>query len=86
MENSDSNTAHVPSSSDSLSINKAIKPLLSHSNSDYWLREFIKINQCPQREDALENQLNDLCLVAEKLGLIYASHFIKNYYKFKIKK
>ncbi len=52
-------------------------------NSDYWLREFIKINQCPQREDALENQIKDLCLVAEKFGMYYASHFIKNYFKFK---
>jgi len=86
MENLDSNTANVPSDSLSLSLNRAISPRQSNSNSDYWLREFIKINQCPQREDALENQLNDLSLVAEKLGLVYASHFIKNYYKFKIKK
>ena len=86
MENLDSNTANVPSNSDSLSLNNAICPPKSNSNSDYWLREFIKINQCPQREDALENQLNDLGLVAEKLGLFHASHFIKNYYKFKIKK
>ena len=86
MENSDSNTANVPSNSDSLSLNNAICPPKSNSNSDYWLREFIKINQCPQREDALENQLNDLGLVAEKLGLFHASHFIKNYYKFKINK
>lgn len=86
MKNSNSNTANVPSNSDSLSLNNAINPPSSNSNSDYWLREFIKMNQCPQREDALENQLNDLCLVAEKLGLVYASHFIKNYYKFKIEK
>ena len=59
MENLDSNTANVPSNSDSLSLNNAINPPKSNSNSDYWLREFIKINQCPQREDALENQLND---------------------------
>ncbi|WP_324069506.1 MAG: hypothetical protein RSE15_02995 [Flavobacterium sp.] len=78
MENSDSNTANVPSNSDSLSLNNAIRPPSSKSNSDYWLREFIKINQCPQREDALENQLKDLSLVAEKLGMYYASHFIKN--------
>jgi len=86
MENSDSNTANVPSNSDSLSLNNAIRTPQSNSNSDYWLREFIKINQCPQRDDALENQLNDLGLVAEKLGLFHASHFIKNYYKFKINK
>ena len=78
MENSDSNTANVPSNSDSLSLNKAIHPSQSNSNSDCWLREFIKINQCPQRNDDLENQLNDLSLVAEKLGMYYASHFIKN--------
>ncbi len=78
MENSDSNTANVPSNSDSLSLNNAIRPPSSNSNSDYWLREFIKINQCPQREDALENQLSDLSLVAEKLGMYYAAHFIKN--------
>lgn len=86
MKNSDSNTANVPSDSLSLSLNKAIHQSYSNANSDSWLREFIKINQCPQREDALENQLNDLSLVAEKLGLVHASHFIKNYYKFKIKK
>ncbi len=86
MKNSDSNTANVPSDSFSLSLNKAIHQSYSNTNSDSWLREFIKINQCPQREDALENQLNDLSLVAEKLGLVHASHFIKNYYKFKIKK
>jgi len=84
MENSDSNTANVPSDSLSLSINSIIQS--KKSSSDYWLREFIKINQCPQREDALENQLEDLCMVAEKLGLVYASHFIKNYYKYKILK
>ena len=78
MENSDSNTANVPSNSDSLSLNNAINPRQPNLNSDCWLREFIKINQCPQREDALENQLNDLSLVAEKLGMHYASHFIKN--------
>ncbi|MGV7104937.1 hypothetical protein [Flavobacterium sp. U410] len=86
MENSDSNTDNVPSRDDVLSLQHAIHPSQHCSNSDYWLREFIKINQCPQREDALENQLNDLCLVAEKLGMFYASHFIKNYYKFKIQK
>jgi hypothetical protein len=78
MENSDSNTANVPSNSDSLSLNNAINPRQPSSNSDCWLREFIKINQCPQREDALENQLSDLSLVAEKLGMYYAAHFIKN--------
>jgi hypothetical protein len=83
MKNSDSNTANVPSNSDSLSLNNAIRPPQSNSNSDYWLREFIKINQCPQREDALENQLNDLSLVAEKLGMYYAAHFIKNINKTK---
>ena len=83
MENSDSNTANVPSNSDSLSLNNAINPRQPSSNSDCWLREFIKINQCPQREDALENQLSDLSLVAEKLGMYYASHFIKNINKSK---
>ncbi|TAF10793.1 MAG: hypothetical protein EAZ75_04610 [Flavobacteriia bacterium] len=83
MENSDSNTANVPSNSDSLSLNKAIHPSQANSNSDCWLREFIKINQCPQRDDDLENQLNDLSLVAEKLGMYYASHFIKNINKSK---
>lgn len=86
MENSDSNTANVPSNSDSLFLNDGIRSSQSNSYSDYWLREFIKINQCPQRFDALQNQLDDLCLVAEKLGLVHASHFIKNYYKFKIEK
>ena len=86
MENLDSNTANVPSNSDSLSLNNAINPRQPSSNSECWLREFIKINQCPQRDDALEHQLNDLSLVAEKLGLVHASHFIKNYYKFKIEK
>lgn len=83
MENLDSNTANVPSNSDSLSLNNAINPRQPNLNSDCWLREFIKINQCPQREDALENQLNDLSLVVEKLGMYYASHFIKNINKTK---
>lgn len=78
MENLDSNTANVSSNSNSLSLNNAIRPARFNSNSDCWLREFIKINQCPQREDDLENQLNDLSLVAEKLGMYYASHFIIN--------
>jgi hypothetical protein len=78
MENLESNTANVPSNSDSFSLNNTIRPPQSNSNSDCWLREFIKINQCPQREDDLENQLNDLSLVAEKLGMYYAAHFIKN--------
>lgn len=85
MKNYDCNTDNVPRDDDTLSINKAIRDSKCVSKSDYWLREFVKINQCPQREDALENQLNDLSLVAEKLGLVYASHFIKNYYKFKMK-
>lgn len=85
MENLDSNTANVPRDDDASSINKAIHDSECVSKSDYWLLEFAKINQCPQREDALENQLSDLGLVAEKLGLVHASHFIKNYYKFKMK-
>lgn len=78
MENLDCNTDNVPSNSDSLSINNAIHPNQTSSSSEFWLKEFVKINQCPQREDSLENQLNDLSLVAEKLGMYYASHFIKN--------
>lgn len=86
MENSDSNTANVPRDDDATSINRAIKKSLSVSKSDVWLRELIKINQCPQREDTLENQLDDLCLIADKFGLYYASNFIKNYIKSKINK
>ncbi|KIX20282.1 hypothetical protein SY27_14225 [Flavobacterium sp. 316] len=78
------NTANVPSNTTCLSINEIINPNQSDVESRLWFHEFMKINQCPQREDPLENQLKDLCLVAEKLGLIYASHFVKNYYKFKI--
>lgn len=78
MKNNRSNTENVPSNSDSLSINKAITDYISHSNSDAWLREFTKINQCPQRTDSLENQLNDLIQIAEKFGLYYASNFLKN--------
>lgn len=83
MENSENNTANVPSNINSLSLNKVIHPPQLNTNSDCWLREFIKINQCPQRDDDLENQLNDLSLVAEKLGMYYASHFIKNINKTK---
>lgn len=49
--------------------------------SEYSLREMLKLNQCPQRTDPLERQLNDVILAAEKLGCFYASHFIKNILK-----
>ncbi|NHN26799.1 hypothetical protein FIA58_014025 [Flavobacterium jejuense] len=83
MKNLFCNTDKVPSERDCLSINKAIKLCQTVSNTDCWLKEIEKINQCPQRKDSLENQLKDLCLAGEKLGLVYASHFIKNYYNLK---
>lgn len=85
MENSDSNTHKVPSEEDSFSKKWNFKTHHNQQNADYWLREFIKINQCPQRFDLLENQLDDMVLIAEKFGLVYAAHFIKNYYQFKCK-
>ena len=85
MENSDSNTHKVPSEEDSFSKKWDFKTHNNQQNGDYWLREFIKVNQCPQRFDLLENQLDDMVLIAEKFGLVYAAHFIKNYYQFKCK-
>jgi len=78
MENLENTTFFMSNDDDCSSINNAIHKNQDSSNSNSWLIEFIKINQCPQREDALENQLNDLSLVAEKLGMYYAAHFIKN--------
>jgi len=85
MENSTSNTDKVPSDGDSFSKKWNFKNNTNQENADYWLREFIKINQCPQRFDLLENQLDDMILIAEKFGLVHAAHFIKNYYQFKCK-
>lgn len=51
------------------------------TENELSVREMLKLNQCPQRQDALENQLKDMILVAEKLGCYYASHFIKNILK-----
>jgi hypothetical protein len=85
MKNYDSNTDNVPSNSTSFSLNKTIQSATTVSNTEQWFNELLKIKQCPQREDALEFQLRDLCLVADKLGLNYASSFIKNYYELKIK-
>jgi hypothetical protein len=85
MENEESNTQKVPSEEDSFSKKWNFKVPQNQQNNDYWLREFIKVNQCPQRFDLLENQLKDMILIAEKFGLVHAAHFIKNYYQFKCK-
>ena len=85
MENSNSNTHKVPSEEDSFSKKWDFKTHQNQQSADYWLREFIKVNQCPQRFDLLENQLKDMIIIAERFGLVHAAHFIKNYYQFKCK-
>lgn len=47
-------------------------------SSDGWQYELNKVNQCKQRQDSLQNQLIDLCKIADKFGLYDASDFIKN--------
>ncbi len=85
MENEDSNTQKVPSEEDSFSKKWNFKVIQNQHSNDFWLREFIKVNQCPQRFDLLENQLKDMIIIAERFGLVHAAHFIKNYYQFKCK-
>jgi hypothetical protein len=43
----------------------------------YWKTELMKIKQCPQRQDALNNQLADLAIVANKLGFYDAADYLK---------
>ena len=85
MENSNSNTDEVPSEESSFSKKWNFKDIQNQQRNDFWLREFIKVNQCPQRFDLLENQLKDMIIIAERFGLVHAAHFIKNYYQFKCK-
>lgn len=63
-------------SNTNLSINSAIKP--PPNNSNHCENEILKIKPFPQRMDSLENQLKELVVVAEKLGMYYAAHFIMN--------
>lgn len=43
-----------------------------------WQEEIANINQCPQRQDSLTDQLKDLILVSDKLGFYNASSYLKN--------
>lgn len=43
-----------------------------------WRIEYMKMNNCPQRQDALNDQLRDLVRVANKLGFYDAADYIKN--------
>lgn len=85
MKNYHCNTDNVPSNNAVLSLNNAINQGQTSSITESCINELAEIKQCNQRFDSLENQLNDLCIIADKFGLHHASHFIKNYCKFKIK-
>lgn len=41
-----------------------------------WQEEIKNIHQCPQRQDALNNQLRDLIPVANKLGFYDAADYL----------
>nr|WP_288837870.1 hypothetical protein [uncultured Flavobacterium sp.] len=42
-----------------------------------WKKELQKILPCSQRQDSLQNQLNDLITIANKFGFYDAADFIK---------
>lgn len=42
-----------------------------------WKEQIKKIEQCPQRQDSLTNQIEDLHFVANKLGFYDAADHIK---------
>lgn len=44
----------------------------------YWFSEVLKMGQCPQRQDSLNNQLTDLILVANKLGFYDAADYLSS--------
>ena len=42
-----------------------------------WEKELKKVNQCPQRQDSLVDQMYDLHYIANKFGLYDAADYIK---------
>lgn len=46
-----------------------------------WKSELSKVQNCPQRQDSLCDQLRDLRIIANKFGFYDASDFIKGYYR-----
>jgi len=42
-----------------------------------WKKELKKVNQCPQRQDSLQDQLRDLAIIANKFGLYDANDYLK---------
>ncbi len=42
-----------------------------------WKDELDKVQQCPQRQDSLGNQLADLTVIADKFGFYDATDYIK---------
>lgn len=45
-----------------------------------WKTELEKVNDCPQRQDSLLNQLSDLRIIANKFGFYDAADFLKSNY------
>ena len=43
-----------------------------------WRTELAKVANCPQRQDSLDAQLNDLINIANKFGFYDAADFLKN--------
>ena len=51
--------------------------LSNNNNLDAWKSELKKVKHCPQRQDALNDQLKDLILIANKFGFYDAADYIK---------
>jgi hypothetical protein len=43
-----------------------------------WKEELKKVNKCPQRQDSVNDQLNDLRVIATKFGFYDAADFLKS--------
>ena len=44
---------------------------------EFWQQELNKVKQCPQRQDSLNDQLNDLRIIANRFGFYDAADFIR---------
>lgn len=61
--------------------NKTIRKLNDINKNDddvpCWKKELEKVQQCPQRQDGLRDQLNDLRIIANKFGFYDAADYLR---------
>jgi hypothetical protein len=57
---------------------KKFTEFLKEGVSNTWYVELQKVPQLPQRQDSLNDQMNDLYHIANKFGFYDAADYIKN--------